>query len=229
MKRQFNHELITTADGSHSLFLPDLNETYHSQHGALQESLHVFIRKGMDDWRAEHPGMATLHIFEVGFGTGLNALLAWQYAEQNGIKVRYTSIEPFPIPPAIAEKINYGDLLGKPWQERFVQLHKTPWDQEEALSTCFVLHKMETRLEEITPFGESQIVFFDAFAPNKQSELWETAPLKTCYDMTAPGGFFVTYCAQGQFKRNLKAAGYAVERLPGPPGKKEMTRGRKGQ
>lgn len=222
-----NPELITTADGSHSLFLPELNETYHSQHGALQESLHVFILKGIADWMAEHPATECINIFEVGFGTGLNALLAWQYAREEQLSIHYTSIEPYPIAADLAEKINYGSLLGAVWPDHFMHLHKSAWAEPLQLDPHFTLHKVQTKLEDFAPFGESQIIFFDAFAPNKQAELWEVAPLRACFEMTAPSGYLVTYCAQGQFKRNLKAAGYTVERLPGPPGKKEMTRGRK--
>ena len=220
-------QLITTSDGSHSLYVPALNETYHSSHGALQESQHVFIKAGLSAWLTEHPEAKEVRILEVGFGTGLNALLSLREAQTQSIQMLYTSLEPYPIEATTAAELNYGQLLGTEWEAPFGELLNAAWQEPVALSTYFTLHKQLIKLENFVSESEYDLIFFDAFAPNKQAELWEQGPLQACFDMTATGGLLVTYCAQGQFKRNLQAAGYNIERLPGPPGKKEMTRGRR--
>lgn len=222
-----NVQVITTSDGSHSLFVPSLNETYHSSHGALQESQHVFIAQGLATWREEKPSARELRILEVGFGTGLNALLSLREAQRLQIPVMYTSLEPYPVATATVAQLNYGQLLGEEWVAPFGELHQAPWEEAVRILPFFTLQKKQAKLETVGHIGSFDLIYFDAFAPNKQAELWEVAPLQLCFEMTAPDGMLVTYCAQGQFKRNLKAAGYIVERLPGPPGKKEMTRGRR--
>jgi tRNA U34 5-methylaminomethyl-2-thiouridine-forming methyltransferase MnmC len=219
-------KLIVTDDGSHSLYHEELKESYHSFHGALKESIHVFMLYGLDSWLMENPNRKPLRIFEVGFGTGLNAWLTLIWAEQNQVPVLYHTIEPFPISEEIYSQLNFGDLDDgffhyKPYLTR---LHKKEWNEGSVISEYFNMKKDKTTLEEVTLYP-SDVVFFDAFAPSKQPELWEKPLLQKVYDSMNLGGIFTTYCAQGKLKRDLSEIGMEVETLPGPPGKKEMTRG----
>lgn len=224
MKEQL--KIITTEDGSHSLYHEGLKETYHSFHGAFKESIHVFMLYGLDSWLMNNPKKKPIRIFEVGFGTGLNAWLTLVWAEQNQIPVLYHSIEPFPLSEEIYSQLNYGDIDDaifhyKPYLQR---LHKMEWNKGEVVSEYFNMKKETATLEDVILYP-SDVVFFDAFAPSKQPELWAKPLLSKVYDAMTPGGLFTTYCAQGQLKRDLKDLGFEVETLPGPPGKKEMTRG----
>lgn len=214
-------EIMTTGDGSHTLRHPGLNETYHSRHGALQESLHVFIGNGLAHFcEIHHP--AKVSVLEVGFGTGLNALLAWQYATRSGVSIRYTALEPFPLEEALWSKLNYGG--SEP--HAFRSLHEAPWDREAALSPGFTLLKWNTALQEVNFTEAYDVVFFDAFAPSVQPELWTAEMLGKIARTLRKGGVFVTYSAKGQLKRDLAALGLVVETLPGPPGKNQMVRAR---
>lgn len=218
-------KIITTGDGSHTLYNEQLNETYHSSHGALAESLHVFIRSGLEARWAQ--GLEQLSLLEVGFGTGLNAMLTLQAVlEQPGKQVHYTTLEPFPLQPETVAQLNYRELFPEPIRPYFDALHAAPWNQDVDIAPGFVLHKVLGTLQEAPiPAGSIDLVYFDAFAPNKQPEVWEIENLQKCFEACKPGGLLVTYCANGQFKRNLKAAGFTVEPWPGPPMKREMTRG----
>ncbi|MBN7814978.1 tRNA (5-methylaminomethyl-2-thiouridine)(34)-methyltransferase MnmD [Algoriphagus pacificus] len=218
-------KIITTEDGSHSLYHEGLKETYHSFHGAFKESIHVFMLYGLDSWIINNPNKRPLRIFEVGFGTGLNAWLSLVWAEQNQVPVLYHSIEPFPLSEEIYSQLNYGDLDDgifhyKPY---FNRLHKIEWNQGTVVSEYFNMKKEKTTLE-VVQLYPSDVVFFDAFAPSKQPELWEKPLLEKVFESMNPGGIFTTYCAMGKLKRDLKDLGMKVETLPGPPGKKEMTR-----
>ncbi|HEY8934734.1 MAG TPA: tRNA (5-methylaminomethyl-2-thiouridine)(34)-methyltransferase MnmD [Cyclobacteriaceae bacterium] len=216
-------QIITTQDGSHSLFNTTLNETYHSVHGAVQESTHVFIKKGLD-FLIERSNPSTINILEVGFGTGLNALLTLIHATTSTIKISYTTLETFPLGDDIWPWLNYSAVLGH--KEYYEKLHQAPWNEPVNVLLNFELLKLNTKLEEvILPQGHFDIIFFDAFAPNKQPELWEYPILEKIARNLNNMGIFVTYCAKGQLKRDLKALGFTVETLPGPPGKKEMVRG----
>ena len=218
-------QLITTSDGSHSLLNSELNETYHSVHGALRESIHVFIKHGLEFFAGQN-SLVTIHIFEVGFGTGLNALLTLEYALKQGCQIHYTSVEAFPIDHTTARSLNYPDALSMTdAREYFERLHAAPWDVEAVIAPGFTLLKKKTSLQEITLMPEYDVIYFDAFAPSKQPEMWELSVLEKVRNAIKPGGVFVTYCAKGQLKRDLKTLGLVVETLPGPPGKKEMVRG----
>ncbi|MBD8489607.1 tRNA (5-methylaminomethyl-2-thiouridine)(34)-methyltransferase MnmD [Echinicola sp. CAU 1574] len=226
MKREI--KLIETEDGSHSLYVPDLNETYHSFHGAYRESIHVFFLYGLDHWFTHHPHQQPVRVFEVGFGTGLNAWLALVWAEQNKLPLLYHTIEPFPVPEDIYTQLNYTSIDEdlSHFQGQFHRLHKAPWNQGGALTEYFNMKKDQATLEEVQLYP-TDVVFFDAFAPSKQPELWSKELLKKVVDALNPGGVFVTYCAKGQLKRDLTNLGLHVETLPGPPGKKEMVRATK--
>ena len=220
-----NVSIITTSDGSHSLLNAELNETYHSVHGALQESLHVFIKNGFDHIVEKFHG-STMEILEVGFGTGLNALLTLQAATVSKSKVRYTSIEAFPLEENIWRKLNYTKSVG--YNSFFDQLHSSRWGADQTIGDNFVVHKIHAPLQ-LAELARNNydLVYFDAFAPNKQPEMWDLETLTLVAYSMKQGGVFVTYCAKGQVKRDLKSLGFNVETLAGPPGKKEMIRATK--
>ncbi|MTI41782.1 tRNA (5-methylaminomethyl-2-thiouridine)(34)-methyltransferase MnmD [Fulvivirga lutimaris] len=218
-----NIKIIFTEDGSHSLYNAKLNETYHSFHGAIQESRHVFVKNGLD----YHNGVKeNVNVFELGFGTGLNALLAAEWALQNEVYITYDTIEAYPISEKQVSMLNYTSLIkGNNIQEWFDTLHKIPWNELHKVSNFFSFKKVHDSITQHTlPLEKYDVIFFDAFAPNKQSEMWEMDILTKIYDSMRPEGAFVTYCAQGQLKRNLKSLNLDVQTLPGPPGKKEMVR-----
>ncbi|GAA0891584.1 tRNA (5-methylaminomethyl-2-thiouridine)(34)-methyltransferase MnmD [Fulvivirga kasyanovii] len=219
--------LITTDDGSHSLYVPALNETYHSFHGAVQESRHVFIEMGLK-YRINQ-GLKSAHIFEVGLGTGLNALLTAEFAFKYQIQIRFTSIEAFPVGYELVEQLNYASYLEAPEAKSwFETIHKSTWNEDVIINPFFTLHKVQAKLEEYqAPQNTFDIVFFDAFAPNKQAELWDLKILSDIAQSMHPEGIFVTYCAKGQLKRDLQSLNLKVETLAGPPGKKEMVRATK--
>lgn len=215
-------QIITTADGSHTLRNNDLRETYHSVHGAIQESMHVFLGNGLQYFSGRHQ-TKDISILEVGFGTGLNALLTWRYALQNRIAIRYTTLEPFPLHREVWTQLNYAELEKE--NERFKALHEAVWGTMVSLAEEFSIFKIEKPLGEVILEGQYDVVFFDAFAPSVQPDLWRP---ETLMKVTAPlrdAGVFVTYSAKGQLKRDLKALGLTVETLQGPPGKNQMVRG----
>ena len=224
-------EVRPTADGSATLFVPALNEHYHSQHGARQESAHVFVRHGLLPRlpAAAEAGRA-LRILEVGLGTGLNALLTLEAAQAAGAAIEYNGLETYPLPPAVVAALQpEWDARGTPLRELFAALHAAPWEAPVELLPGFRLRKLPQPLQEAAlPPAHYDLVYFDAFAPEKQPELWTEAIFARLYAAAAPGAVLVSYCAQGQFRRNLRAAGWHTEKLPGPPGKREMTRGGEG-
>ncbi|SKC76889.1 tRNA (5-methylaminomethyl-2-thiouridine)(34)-methyltransferase MnmD [Ohtaekwangia koreensis] len=215
-------EIITTSDGSHSLLNTELDETYHSRHGAVQESIHVFIKEGLD-YFLRRQNATDIAILEVGFGTGLNALLTLQRAQEIPNSIHYTSLETYPIPEEIWSKLNYIDSVGL--KEKFDQLHQAPWNSATYILPNFELQKRNVTLQQADLSTGFDLIYFDAFAPNKQPEMWEIDVLKKVVDAMKIDGVFVTYCAKGQLKRDLKSLGLVVETLAGPPGKKEMVRG----
>ena len=217
-------KLITTQDGSHSLMREDMNETYHSFHGALGESKYVFIEMGLEG-KMNQQEVKQIDVFEVGFGTGLNAYLAALFANKHRIPVCFHTVEPIPVPQELYSQFNYGDTIEG--NALLLHLHDCEWGKEVEISEYFTICKHETTLEALDLKKEFDVIFFDAFAPSKQAEVWSLENIQKCFDLTKPGGGLTTYCAQGQFKRNLAAAGYEVETLKGAMGKKEMVRGLK--
>jgi tRNA U34 5-methylaminomethyl-2-thiouridine-forming methyltransferase MnmC len=222
-----NIQLIQTDDGSSSLFNVALQETYHSRHGAIQESAHVFIKNGLQFF-TEKKNTVPVSVFEVGFGTGLNALLALLFSEENKISVDYTSIEASPIDWEVASHLNYSQQLGGSIPDYFQRLHQTEWSKKINITESFSLHKIKSSIQDFE-FNSDQfdVIFFDAFAPTKQPEMWELPVLEKIVSGMKPEGILVTYCAKGQVKRDLKFLGTTVESLPGPPGKREMVRANK--
>ena len=214
------HEIRVTGDGSKTIFLPELNETYHSSNGAVQESVHIFIQNGLD--LVEKKG--TIRILEVGFGTGLNALLSACWAEKNNQPIHYIGIEAKPLPPELCFQLDYPSHIGQNSEKIYDTLIHCDWEIENQLSTHFSIQKREITIQDFVAFEPIDLIYFDAFGPRVQAEMWETTILEKMYQSLNAGGALVTYCAQGQFKRDLKAVGFSLESLPGPPGKREMTR-----
>ncbi len=221
-------QLLLTNDGSHTLHHAELNETYHSKHGAIQESEHVFIKAGLQYYLGKNPLKTEINILEVGFGTGLNALLTFLAAEKSGCKINYTTLEAFPLHTEIINQLNYPGLLpGTNAESIFSQLHICPWEKMLLLGNNFSFQKLKTTLQSYTTVTLYDIIFFDAFAPGVQPELWTTEIFDKLYRQMCKNAVLVTYCAKGDVRRNLLQVGFMVERLPGPPGKREMLRARK--
>ncbi|MDQ3191525.1 MAG: tRNA (5-methylaminomethyl-2-thiouridine)(34)-methyltransferase MnmD [Bacteroidota bacterium] len=214
-----NHLLITK-DGSHTVLHPYFHQHYHSLHGAIQESEHVFIAAGLKAIPNKE-----ISILEIGFGTALNGFLTAQYARKNSLKIQYTALEPFPLDLNIVHKLNYTQNLNKlQYQEEFLSMHSSKMDQWIEINENFKLMKMQQKIETVGLNGKFNMVYFDAFAPSAQPEMWVLEVFTKLFNLMLPGGILTSYCAKGEFKRTLKKAGFIVETLPGPPGKREMVR-----
>jgi len=218
-------ELLKTADGSTTIHLPDINEQYHSKHGALQESNHVFISKGLHKIAAKQ---SEISILEIGFGTGLNALLTYFEASQSNLAINYTTVEAYPVLASEWEALNYGALIqNEKGPEVFRKLHETTWEAQHVVSSFFKFTKQEKKFEAITDQEAYDLIYFDAFGARVQPELWTEAIFKIMYKAMKQGGILVTYAAKGSVRRAMQAVGFSVERLEGPPGKREMLRATK--
>lgn len=220
--------IYTATDGSKTLLNTTLNETYHSRNGAIAESLHVFVKAGLLDWLAEHPGKPkAIRILEVGFGTGLNALLTLHIALQKDLPIYYQALEIYPLAYEQILPLEYVEQIDKSLQSYFEVMHKSEWNKPICIANGFVLEKCRLALQDFESQVLFDVVYFDAFAPSVQPEMWEIVQIKRTTDAMRGGAFWVTYSAQGQLRRNLKSLGLQVEKLPGSPGKREMTRARK--
>lgn len=214
-------EVHRTADGSHTLFNSALNESYHSMYGAVTESRHVFIQAGL-------LGIAKprIDLLEVGLGTGLNMLLTWIEAERMGIAVHYTAIEPFPVSKEILEKLDHCALLGvDERREAFLAMMTATPNDEAYQHHWFAFNPAGGQLPIATTSYD--LIYFDAFAPPVQPELWTAEVFTRMHDVLRPGGSLVTYCAKGSVRRTMQQVGFVVERLKGPPGKQHMLRATK--
>lgn len=217
-------EILPTNDGSHTLVSATVKgELYHSTHGAIQEAQHIFINGGL-----RYAAKPQLHVLELGFGTGLNALLTWLEAERMGIQVYYETVELYPIPTLLASQLNYSTLLGVDKERYFVPLHTCEWGTDVALAPCFTIRKQQGELADYQPIGQAfDVVYFDAFAPDVQPQLWSVEVFSTIYEHMAQGGVLLTYSAKGMVKENLRKAGFSVSRLAGPVGKRHIIRATK--
>ncbi len=214
-----NKKIIITEDGSKTIFVPELDEHYHSTHGAIQESMHIFIRSGLRELSAKN-----INIFELGFGTGLNAFLTAIEAERLNIKVNYESIEKYPLNSEITTSLNYADFFTEEKSALFAKIHSCDWNQKEKISDNFNLLKIEGDIENYSPSNKYDIIYFDAFGPEKQPELWGPDIISKIAWSCKEGGLFLTYSSRGELKRQLKACNFHVEHIQGPPGKREITR-----
>ena len=220
-------KIITTGDGSHTVAIPELNVTYHSVHGAIQESMHVYINAGLKD-SGVFDYLGVHHILEMGFGTGLNALLTLIEADKNKNRVYYTAIDLYPLYENEFMKLNYCEQLNQPqYQSLFEKMHRCAWEEMFEISDYFRLTKLKLNFQEFHSEPIFFLVYFDAFAPSAQPELWTREVFEKLYKMLLPGGILVTYCSKGEVQRAMKSAGFEVEKLPGPKGKREMLRARR--
>lgn len=219
-----NIEITRTQDGSNTLYLADLDEHYHSTFGAIQESMHVFIRSGFD-----FCSKPEIRILEIGLGTGLNCFLTRMAGRDSGKAVQYFAIEKYPLPARILENLNYGENFTPEEADLFSVLHDCPWNCNVQIDSRFMLHKIEADLLDLKfhDLPLFDLIYFDAFSPEKQPELWNLSIFEALYPKMSDNGILVTYCAKGAVRRNLQAAGFRVERIPGPPGKREMIRATK--
>ena len=216
-------KLEQTADGSYTLYVPELDEHYHSVKGALTESQHIFIDMGL-----KHSSITAPHILEIGLGTGLNCVLTLLEAKESQRHVYYTGIERYPLNEEIIRKLNYPSIIGKECENDYFAIHQAPWEEDVCLSPWFTLHKMEGDFTHYSFEQKYDIIYFDAFAPEKQPEMWEQSLFDNLYQVLNEGGILTTYCAKGVVRRMLQTAGFKVERLPGPPGgKREILRATK--
>lgn len=223
-------EIIKTADGSHSIYVADIDEHYHSIHGAIQEAKHVFIKMGLKHIASTLPHPTNqINILEIGLGTGLNAFLTFmETQQQSNLNIHYTALEAFPISVELANQLNYLELLNEENnQEIYNQFHTCDWNTEIKLSDRFTFKKINNTLQQIVFDDAYDLIYFDAFGPRVQPEMWTEELFAKIYSATKPNGCLVTYCAKGEVKRTLKKVGFTVETLQGPPGKREMVRARK--
>ena len=218
------HRIIQiTEDGSHTVTVPSMNVTYHSKHGAIQESMHVFVNSGLN-YFIEHTNSETINIFEMGFGTGLNALLSLQFAIQHNQNIGYKTIEPFPLSVEEIIDLNYTGLINKDLKESFYAMHNCDWNKVVALHPLFSFQKIQAGLKEVELMQKFHVIYFDAFDPTAQPELWTESIFKKMLDLLFTNGILVTYCSKGVVRRAMQAAGFKTEKLAGPPGKREIVR-----
>lgn len=217
-----HREVFITEDGSHSISIPALNASYHSTHGALQESRHIFIETGLKPLLERRDKLSVL---ELGLGTGLNVLLTLTETENWPLNVYYEAIEPYPVALEMAAQLNFPELIeGDSIRSKFLRIHQLPWDSPQQLSENFILHKRQADIRDTTFHTGFDLIYFDAFAPDVQPELWATALFTRLYETLKKGGILVTYCSKSIVRRSMAEAGFLVEKLPGPPGKREIVR-----
>jgi tRNA U34 5-methylaminomethyl-2-thiouridine-forming methyltransferase MnmC len=217
-------KIVLTDDGSSSIFLPEWDEHYHSSHGAIQEAYHVFIRNGLDLFKCR----SNISILEIGFGTGLNALITFLESKQNHLAVDYVGIEAFPVNPDEVHSLNFIEQLKVPSEKHvFLSMHESPWMSKYKLDEKFFLTKRNEYFQDLMDKDRYDLIYFDAFGARVQPELWTEGIFKKMYAALVSGGVLVTYASKGSVRRAMLAVGFQVEKLPGPPGKREMLRAKK--
>jgi tRNA U34 5-methylaminomethyl-2-thiouridine-forming methyltransferase MnmC len=216
-------EIIRTEDGSTTIHIKEWDECYHSKHGAIQEAKHVFIKNGL----ALFPNQS-ISILEIGFGTGLNAFITYLEAQELGQSIDYVGVEAYPISAQELESMNYlEELKALDSKVIFDEMHASNWGEKNDLSVSFSLTKRKQFFEEIDDIEKFDLIYFDAFGYRVQPELWSTAVFERMYKALKSNSVLVTYAARGVVKRSMIAVGFTVEKLAGPPGKREMFRARK--
>jgi len=215
-------KIITTKDGSHTVQWPEWKVTYHSTHGAIQESAHIFIQAGLHYILQQNPSQP-VYIFEMGFGTGLNAFLTAIEAQKAKINIHYTTVELYPLSLDEIAALNYPELLNGD-ANLFQQLHQSKWNEAVTISDNFTLEKIDANLFDYTTNQLFNVIYYDAFDPSTQPELWTQAVFEKLYTMLSNNGILVTYSSKSAIRRAMQAAGFVVTKLPGPPGKREIVR-----
>jgi tRNA U34 5-methylaminomethyl-2-thiouridine-forming methyltransferase MnmC len=217
-------EFVITEDGSHTIYLPEMDEHYHSTHGAIQESLHIYINQGLLQVTRKE-----ISIFEIGFGTGLNTYLTYAFAKGKNLKINYFTIEKYPLTEIEYLSLNYPQNIFPEYEEVFEKIHCSKWDTAIEISPEFSLQKVHADLLsfKFSSLPQFDLVYYDAFAPGKQPEMWSDEIIQKVASSVKKNGILVTYCAKGSVRRAFSSAGFQMERLPGPIGKKEILRGKK--
>ncbi len=216
--------VFITSDGSSSIFLPELDETYHSRHGAIQEAYHVFIKNGLDLFDSR----SKISILEIGFGTGLNCFITYLEAKKRELIIHYDGVEAYPLKAEELLLLNYvKELNANQFAMIFDKMHDLSWDKQHILDDNFSLLKRNQFFKDINDQNKYNLIYFDAFGAKVQPELWTEDIFKKMYDSLKNKGVLVTYSAKGSVRRAMQKVGFTVEKLPGPPGKREMLRGMK--
>lgn len=215
--------IITTSDGSKTIQIEGWNEQYHSIHGALQEAKHVYINAGLKTFLERQPKQNALTVLEIGFGTGLNALLTALESLNISQEICYHGIEAYPVEAEELQALGYHTLIGSD-PSIFQNIHNCSWHETHKILPHFSIVKRQAFFSNIAEVNEFDIIYFDAFGPRVQPNLWIESIFKKMYEALRPNGLLVTYCAKGSVRRCMQAVGFEVERLPGPPGKREMLR-----
>jgi len=218
----FNPQIQFTADGSHTLYIPEMEEHYHSVNGAVQESLHVYIEAGLNQCKKK-----TINVLEFGFGTGLNAFLTIIEAEKRKLKVNYTSVEKYPLPASVTNQLNYTKEFPEKFQTCFEKIHACEWDIFIKISDNFRIKKLQTDFFDFQFENSYDVIFYDAFAPDKQPDVWSQDIFNKIFEYSNPESILTTYCAKGNIRRMMQMAGFSMERIPGASGKREMLRARR--
>ena len=215
-------KIIITQDGSSSIYLPEWDESYHSKHGAIQEAYHVFIKMGLDLFENN----SNLSILEIGFGTGLNCYITYLESKKRKLQITYEGVEAFPLKAEEISKMNYAsELKSDVFTDIFALMHKTKWETVESIDTNFILKKRKQFFCDIKDQNKFNLIYFDAFGARVQPELWTKEIFKSMFDALKDNGVLVTYSAKGSVRRAMQSIGFKVDKLPGPPGKREMLRG----
>ena len=213
-------KIIVTADGSSTIHLPEWDEQYHSKHGAIQEARHVFIKSGLSLF-----SNLKIAILEIGFGTGLNSFITFLEAPKNKLTVNYVGVEAYPVATVDIKKLNYvSQLNALEFKGVFTTMHEQEWELKNKITSSFSLTKRKQFFHEINDKDTFDLIYFDAFAARVQPELWTESIFKLMYEALRKEGILVTYSAKGSVRRAMQSVGFTVERLPGPPGKREMLR-----
>ncbi|GGG96473.1 hypothetical protein GCM10011416_12820 [Polaribacter pacificus] len=213
-------EIRVTLDGSTTLYLPDWDEQYHSKHGAIQEAEHVFLQMGLAACTLQH-----ISILEIGFGTGLNCFMTFLAAQKQQLSIDYVGVEAYPVVQEELDLLNYTTLLAaQKHQAVFDRLHSTSWEEKQEISPTFSLTKKQLSFKDITDQNKYDLIYFDAFGAEHQPELWTVSIFEKMFVALKPKGILTTYAAKGSVRRAMQEVGFLVERLPGPPGKREMLR-----
>ena len=216
-------EIITTGDGSKTIQIKDWQEQYHSKHGAIQEAYHVFIKSGLDLFENQE-----INILEIGFGTGLNAFITLIEFDKRNLKVNYTGVEAYPVSIEELNQLNYlEELKSLSRKDDFDLMHTSPWGDKVEIVENFNLKKEQILFKEISAIAEYDLIYFDAFGARVQPELWTVEIFQIMFNAMKSNGYLVTYAAKGSVRRAMQEVGFLVERLPGPPGKREMLRAKK--
>ena len=215
--------VIKTTDGSSTIYIEELNEHYHSKHGAIREAMHVFIKSGLL-FHHENFKNKNVDILEIGFGTGLNAFLTLIESEKFNIEIDYTGVEAFPVDEKELSVLNYSEILNEKYSSHFSLIHQSKWNKRKQISKSFNLLKRQQKFEDIDDTHQFDLIYFDAFGPRVQPNLWCEEMFIKMYKALKDGGILVTYSAKGSVRRAMQSVGFYVEKLPGPPGKREMLR-----